>query len=113
MTKFAILAICLFVGVVIVQGLPADVKPQPQSVQKEFKPQPLVPGPKEEDALEAGDEEKDLSASNTFGYGYYGYPRYYRSYYPSYYGGYGGYRGYYGHGYGGYYSPYRYYNSWY
>lgn len=108
---------CLFVGLTIVQGFPAEVKDQQQpSVHKEFRPQQLGPIPNTEESQEAGEEEKDLSSSNTIGFGYYGYPRY-RSYYPSYYGGYyGGYRSYgYGHGYGygGYYSPNRYYGGWY
>lgn len=97
----------------MVQGLPTE--PKEQQIQKQFSPQALGPdpaiAPQEEESQEAGDE-KDLSSSNTFGFGYYAYPRYHRSFYPSYYGGggyYGGYRGF-----GGYYNPYRHYGGgWY
>lgn len=118
--QLAIIALCLFVALALVQGLPTEIKDQ-----KELRPQPLGSAPaggafkaEEEESQEVGDEEKDLSSSNTFGFGYYAYPRYYGSYYPSHYGGYyGGYRGYghgygRGHGYGGYYSNYRHY-GWY
>lgn len=90
-------------------GLPAEMKEN--HIQKQFAPQPLRPEGvlEEEESQDVGDD-KDLTAANTFGFGYYSYPRYYNSYYPSYHNGYyGGYRNY---GYGRYYSPYRYY-GWY
>lgn len=105
--------IAIFSFILLVQGLPAELKEQ--QIQKQFSPDALGPDPNpalaphEEESQEAGDD-KDLSSSNTFGFGYYAYPRFHRyHYYPSYpYGGYyGGYRGF-----GGYYSPYRYY-GWY
>lgn len=110
--QLVILAICFAVALSIVQGLPAVLEEQP--TKKEFRQQPLGPASirKEEESQEAGDEEKDLTSSNTFGFGYYAYPRY-RSYYPGYYSGYGGYRSYGYGGYGGYFSPYRYYGGYY
>lgn len=98
--------------VAITQGLPAGLEEKP--AQKQLKPQQAAPvGARiEEESQEAGDEEKDLSSSNTFGFAYYGYPSYYRSSYPSYYS-HGGYRSYGYGGYGGYYSPYRYHGGWY
>lgn len=65
----------------------ASAIPAPASNNAPAAPQPIEPQESkvESEQLEAGEEEKDLKASQSIGYGYYGYPYssgYYGGYYP-------------------------------
>lgn len=74
--------------IAVALAIPAPIPQNPAA------PRPIAPVERPagaaDEALEAGDEKKDLDASQSVGYGYYGgYPGYYSTgYYPysSYYG---------------------------